>query len=1288
MRTDTQAFKNWNQSPHKEPRYVVEFSFTPDNSDLVYFTSHADAALPGAVQSILGVIDKRLSGTSQKLDTIKLVSTIGNINIGVIDKANAVTDLLNAKLALGKNQKGMRARVYLGYSGLAWADYTLIATQLVQNVIYKNGGYTYQCHDIQRQARKDVFDVAKTTLNASITDTQLTIPAGSVTAFQTLPHGTSYSDAPNATVLYIKIEDEILRCTGTSTTDPTYGNVFIADQRGALNTKAVEHNIDTTASTDRRTKIEEVVYLEMPVLKLIYALLTGALYGQGAATLPDTWHLGINAAYIALTEFTAHLDIWNTADDTDGIVARFVGLTKVDGKRFIEEQLLVLIAGYLPVLNDGSLGFRRLTKILADAAYVRQLDTTNIVGYGDLTIDHASIRNILEVLWNYDEATKDYTRRDAYLDSDSIALYDVSEPFRMELRGLHGSRHTSTLIGERFDALRDRYSGPPLRMDLTLLPSQNDLEVGDVVRVVLDTMRDYIAGGALDRSFEIQQVRVDWITGLMNVSLFGSSRSAAPLTRFTNTTVLANSFYSSAGTNIQTYLDANYPGTFTVLGGVGHISGTVTLPGNASLNNATAIYYYPGDLTIDAGAVVNTTLNVQLRAMGHFTIDGTINAAGQGIASNGGAGFIGTTESVGGMYAIYPSFGLPPNIGYSNRGTLYVGANDVAPFLNLINGTTSLVGLPDDLRGTAGGQGGAVTTSRNDTFPGAAGGASGGGLAIVSRGASFGVNGSINVSGAAGTGATAQTLYADPAAIAYPGAGAGGAPGAVYFLIDGAAAVTPTITNVTANQDQTPQQGAALSSAGFIDYSVLRSLVYFHSYYSGIGSSNRTEASVRIQYIPPDVAAQADADSGVIAAPTGLAAASGTNELILESDGTIVVRAKLNWTSSTDVRAVGYESQFKPSAESIWIQGPDVLGRGTTQVYIASLESGVNYDFRIRAADNLRHSSNWLTITAHTVAGKTQPPADVPAFNVYQNGEAAVMKWNPVADADLAGYAIRYGPVGGTWADATPLTEITRGTNVTTADVPSGSWTFHIKAVDTSGNYSVNSTTSNINFVSQYDIITQQQQSPGWLGVLNGFVKHWTGVLLPADQYTADYYTNFEIFDTFVPTPVVACTYDAPEIDIGFDDDARAWGDITSNLGPGVVTGVANPSLQLDYKLAAGAYDGFENWSVGVAIARYFKFRLLLDPAIGKAVISAFKPTVDNIEFTQKGANVVVGASGATITYPLPYHLIPYVHAIAVSATALYITLTTITTTSFIIHVFNAAGTEVGGTINWEATGV
>jgi len=141
---------------------------------------------------------------------------------------------------------------------------------------------------------------------------------------------------------------------------------------------------------------------------------------------------------------------------------------------------------------------------------------------------------------------------------------------------------------------------------------------------------------------------------------------------------------------------------------------------------------------------------------------------------------------------------------------------------------------------------------------------------------------------------------------------------------------------------------------------------------------------------------------------------------------------------------------------------------------------------------SLQHSAN-----TELVIDKTEAPANVTGCIVAPNGDVVVFKWVQVSDLDLAGYEIRYGKTGASsWADATPLTSVTRGTNVTSADVPPGTWDFYIKAVDTTDNYSTTETSSaGVLIESTRDVIEQNAQSPDWSN------------LPPADIYLVSEYS-------------------------------------------------------------------------------------------------------------------------------------------------------------------------------------
>lgn len=143
----------------------------------------------------------------------------------------------------------------------------------------------------------------------------------------------------------------------------------------------------------------------------------------------------------------------------------------------------------------------------------------------------------------------------------------------------------------------------------------------------------------------------------------------------------------------------------------------------------------------------------------------------------------------------------------------------------------------------------------------------------------------------------------------------------------------------------------------------------------------------------------------------------------------------------------------------------------------------------------------------HVITGPPAPP-NVTGFTVTQNGGATVFSWNAVEDFALKGYDILYGPQGGGINTATFLTESGSGTEMTNAAVPTGTWTFYIRARDVTDRFSPIPATYDATIVTQSTVIFQEFQEPAWLGTKVNLVEHYTGVLIPVGTADSDTYTQ------------------------------------------------------------------------------------------------------------------------------------------------------------------------------------
>lgn len=850
MRNDTSSFRALTADPVKSLRRVIEIEFSP--SHILTLTSHDDVTW--STGTLYKGLISGVSTTSQRLNPESANSTIGTFAFDAIDYGGTLTTALRNHQLAGREITDKKVRYYLGGGGFTQSEYVLICTQIVQSADFNDGVYAFRCSDIQHQERRYIFDPQSTTLSATIAADATTITVGNTTGFEMVAHNAAWSDAPSTSVGYLKIGDEIIRYTGIS------GNQFTGCTRGALNTVAQEHKVGTE-SEDRRKKVEEYIYLELPSLKLMYAVLTGIVYGEGH-NLPDHWHLGIDPSFVRLTDLTgAGPDLWNTTSDSLGIPLRFEGLKRIDGKQFIEREILLLLNAFSPIYADGTIGFRRRTNIGEGASYVRVLDDDNLLDVGTLNHDSSLLANSFTINWNYNGDR--YTRATKVLDSSSIALYGLQRDVSLNFRGLHGARHTRGVVLSLIDNLRDSFADIPVRIDVKCPFNQNDLEVGDLVRLRASNVRDYQGTATtIDRTFEIQQVVRDDETGRISLKLFGSSKKPGPgIDQSIGVTPqLPDAWWSSEGTNLTSVPGLSFSGSNPTI-----VTGSATLNGGADATDPSAIYYFTGgDLEIASGCTLTVSSGtVQIRVKGFLDVKGTITAAQKG--HNGAAAGDGPLEGTAGYLGTtvghdWVDVGQTKEKGVWARLTSVPGIQTVGRYgtlpapigLRYDPESASLLGLPIDLRGSSGGRpGGKLAGS---------GGKSGGGLIIVCRGMDFSnpVQGTINLSGGDG-GSPGQYIEKiwDPnpgefrKINLYGGAGAPGAPGGILVVLDGGASVIPGFANhLVANYGNTPELGTQLPSNPYEPGKTDVKDSVFAGQYNAVQNQSRWADHSRVVFVP------------------------------------------------------------------------------------------------------------------------------------------------------------------------------------------------------------------------------------------------------------------------------------------------------------------------------------------------------------------------------------------------------------------------------------------------------
>lgn len=836
-RSQTIAQWAYAQSTAREPRLAVQIIFDASSPTITSKTGISN--LPGT--AIEGVISG-VSSVSQQVWPDEGRATIGGCTITIMDNASPVNITQELLDQLENNGEGIRnkeIRVWRGFTD-DFDDYERVGTFYADTVEYFDGVYKIRCRDKSRQLREYIHDPKAIRFSAALTAT-----AGQVqtdgdprdAGFQMVSTHAGWGNYPSETCgwILIKKTGEIIkyeRITATGFKDIT---------RGQFNTKAQAVEFDS----DNPEEIEEFIYIEGPAMWAALATMTGVIDPDVSprTMLPDHWHLGLDYDNdIDITEWEAiGTDLYDPDDLTEGFPVRGTYLERTQGKTFIEREIYRLAGVYAPTKADGTIGLRRVNKLVSKAPFVVTLDEDSITRYGGLKHDQSRIANRYEVNYNFNG--EDLTRRVVIVDTESVNKHGASETRKIDFQLLHTAAHTQAAIVDRMLLLRDRYAEPPLTLRVDVVPPLDWLQLGDAVKLDVDTIRNYQDGvnPNLISVFEIQRVQNDWLNEKVSLDLFASSRLVDSVadSEFGGNPV-DDSWYTGTGTNINTL--TNYSS--------GNITGNETLTGSTTdINNSSSIWYHDGDLTIDAGAVLTIENNVQLRVAGFLTVNGKIDGKG-----NGGAGGVFsmnvgdavTSDSYGNVTIPLSDLG---GSGYlagiqGGVGLLQVNTSDPSYSLSagyykmpiraksvegskteIVRPTVSTAGqivgkLPKNLMGTGGPTGAPlVHLPDNVSGPeiavkGGAGGAGGAALALFCRGLGIGPtsapDGIIDLSGEDGTaGAAAGYVGHIRSNLNYDslaGSGAGGAPGMLVVYLDGDTVPNPNLTetNLLLNRGGSP----------------------------------------------------------------------------------------------------------------------------------------------------------------------------------------------------------------------------------------------------------------------------------------------------------------------------------------------------------------------------------------------------------------------------------------------------------------------------------------------------
>jgi len=254
-----------------------------------------------------------------------------------------------------------------------------------------------------------------------------------------------------------------------------------------------------------------------------------------------------------------------------------------------------------------------------------------------------------------------------------------------------------------------------------------------------------------------------------------------------------------------------------------------------------------------------------------------------------------------------------------------------------------------------------------------------------------------------------------------------------------------------------------------------------------VRESGPLEYEVTALYHDPTKYALVDNGAAVVDAgsPTALAfkpvtALAASETLRIQSDKIIVVLTA-NWLPP--VVATGSPNPIGYIAEASRSYGPWIpMTVNATTAELQNVDLG---PYRVRVIALYPNGQSPETLDSYTVLGKAVPPADVTSFVATVQGDVLAATWDAVADVDLDHYIIKEPGAGATdaikWTAGTAVTgcENLSVTAVALVRPATGSYDYWIKAVDTSGNESLNPTKLTIAVNALDDYVTPTEKR-GW----------------------------------------------------------------------------------------------------------------------------------------------------------------------------------------------------------------
>ena len=424
---------------------------------------------------------------------------------------------------------------------------------------------------------------------------------------------------------------------------------------------------------------------------------------------------------------------------------------------------------------------------------------------------------------------------------------------------------------------------------------------------------------------------------------------------------------------------------------------------------------------------------------------------------------------------------------------------------------------------------------------------------------------------------------------------------------------------------------------------------------------------------------------------------SGTDVLLVQSDGSIVSRMFVSWPASNQANT-SIEIEWQVVGDTDWQR--HTLSGDATQDYLSPAQDGMIYYVRGRVTrPSVGAVSDWRYV-AHQVVGKSAPPPDMTNLSI----SGSILNWSPITGVpDLAGYVFRFHYGNNLdWGSAVPLHQgVIASMPFDLVTRPAGVVTVMGKAIDTSGNVSnqaagiiMNLGDAEIaNVVESIDL-----QAQGFPGTYTG-ASIVAGALIAASLDSA-YGTDDQSFygadlaSAYEPSSYAQMSYTSREVAVG---TALSGSVMTLAFqyqgtdlfieyrlsGPGSAYGVDSDSAYgLDVDPFYGEPGSWIPWPGQIVAANeIYQFRMTIGAGPVQGKITALSVIIDAPDIVEYLNDVAISAGGTIPPYTSNFTVIKTVTPTLQINGSGAVAMDTDKTVNLspVLRAYNAAHTAVSG---------